>query len=89
MSRMCRLHIQKVVVLLETRESNPTEDDWAKLRRVPKFLRGTIDLILILGADGMKKMQLLVDMSCGFHEDSKSHTGGTFFLVWRALLTKC
>lgn len=46
------------VGFLTTRVSEPTEDDWVKLWRVLQYLRGTIDLVLTLGADGITKANL-------------------------------
>ena len=89
-SRRCRLDIHTAVGFLTTRVSYPTEDDWAKLRRVLQYLRGTIDLVLTLGGDDMiTKMKSWVDVSYGVHDDCKSHTGGAISFGWGVLLTKC
>jgi len=88
-SRRCRLDIQTAVGFLTTRVSCPTEDDWAKLRRVLQYLRGTIDLVLTLGGDDITKMKSWVDVSYGVHDDCKSHTGGAISFGWGVLLTKC
>jgi hypothetical protein len=88
-SRRCRLDIQTAVGFLTTRVSCPTEDDWAKLRRVLQYLRGTIDLFLTLGGDDITKMKTWVDVSYGVHDDCRSHTGGAISFGWGVLLTKC
>jgi hypothetical protein len=88
-SRRCRLDIQTAVGFLCTRVSSPDEDDWIKLRRVLQYLRGTIDLVLTLGADDITKMKSWVDVSYGVHDDCKSHTGGAISWGWGVLLTKC
>ena len=88
-SRRCRLDIQTAVGFLTTRVSCPTEDDWAKLRRVLQYLRGTIDLFLTLGGDDITKMKSWVDVSYGVHDDCRSHTGGAISFGWGVLLTKC
>ena len=51
----CRLDIQTAIGFLTTRVSCPTIDDWTKLRCVLQYLRGTIDLVLTIGADDIKK----------------------------------
>ena len=88
-SRRCRLDIQTAVAFLCTRVSCPTMDDWKKLRRVLQYLRGTIDLVLTLGADNIRKVKSWVDVSYGTHDDCKSHTGGAMSWGWGVLLTKC
>jgi len=37
----CRRDIQTAVAFLTTRVKEPDEDDWAKLKRVLKYLHGT------------------------------------------------
>ncbi len=88
-SRRCRLDIQTAIAFLCTRVDKPDEDDWAKLRRVLQYLRGTIDLVLTLGADDITKMKSWADVSYGIHEDCRSHTGGCMSWGWGVLLTKC
>jgi hypothetical protein len=88
-SRRCCLGIQTVVGFLTTRVSCPTEDNWTKLRRVLLYLRGTIDLVLTIGADGITKMKSWVDISYGTHDDCRSHTGAAISFGWGVLLTKC
>ena len=88
-SRRCRLDIQTAVAFLTTRVSEPTLDDWNKLKRVLQYLRGTIDLKLTLGADDILKAKTWVDVSYGVHDDCRSHTGGAISWGWGVLLTKC
>ena len=73
-SRRCRLDIQTALAFLTTRVSEPTLDDWNKLKRVLQYLRGTIDLKLTLGADDILKAKTWVDVSYGVHDDCRSHT---------------
>jgi hypothetical protein len=87
-SKRCRFDIQIAVAFLCTRVSAPDEDDWKKLLRVLQYLRGTIDLKLVLGADNMKQMKSWVDVSYAVHEDCKSHTGGLVSFGWGILLSK-
>ena len=88
-SRRSRLDIQTAVAFLCTRVAGPDEDDWLKLKRVLQYLRGTIDLVLTLGADDLLNMKSWVDVSYGIHDDCKSHTGGAVSWGWGVLLTKC
>lgn len=88
-SRRSRLDIQTAVAFLCTRVASPDEDDWIKLKRVFQYLRGTIDLVLTLGADDLLNMKSWVDVSYGVHDDCKSHTGGAVSWGWGVLLTKC
>ncbi len=49
----CRRDIQTAVAFLITRVKDPDEDDWVKLRRVLKYLHGTVYLSLTLDASQM------------------------------------
>jgi len=88
-SRRCRLDIQTALGYLTTRVSCPNEDDWAKLRRVLQYLRGTMDECLILGGDSIGSMESWVDAAYGVHNDMKSHTGGCMSWGLGVLLTMC
>ena len=72
-----------------TRVAEPDEYDWKKLKCVLQYLRGTIDLVLTLGADDITKMKSWVDVSYGIHSDCKSHIGGAMPWGWGVLLSKC
>ena len=51
-------------------------------------MRGTLDLVLILGADDITKMKTWVDASYAVHADMKSHTGGCISFGRGALICK-
>jgi len=53
LSRRARRDIQTAVSFLTTRVKQPDEDDWGKLRRVLKYLKGTRGLKLTLTANDM------------------------------------
>jgi Reverse transcriptase (RNA-dependent DNA polymerase) len=76
LSKRSRPDIQLAVAFLTTRVSNSTEEDWLKLHRVLLYLKGTLDLHLILGADSLVKMETWVDAAYAVHGDMRSHTGG-------------
>jgi hypothetical protein len=59
---------------------NPDVDDYKKLVRVMRYLRGTIDMPLTLEADKMHVLKWWVDASYAVHPDMKSHTGGALSL---------
>ena len=52
-------------------------------------MRGTVDLVLTLGADDITKIKSWVNVSYGLHYDCKIHTGGVMSWGWGVLLNKC
>ena len=75
--KRARPDIQTAVAFLCTRVKGPDMDDYKKLARVMKYLRGTTTMPLTLQADNMHVMKWWVDASFAVHPDMKSHTGGT------------
>jgi hypothetical protein len=75
-----RPDIQTAVSFLTSRLKSPDEDDYKKLTRVIKYLRGTVDMVLTLSADGTGEVKWYVDASFAVHPDVKGHTGGTLSL---------
>jgi hypothetical protein len=63
------------VAFLTTRVKGPDEDDWGKIKRVLKYLKGTKDLVLTLSADDLNIIRWYIDASFAAHEDCKGHTG--------------
>ena len=55
-SRRFRLDIQTAVAFLCTRVAESDEDDWKKFKCVLQYLRGTIDIVLTIGAGDINKM---------------------------------
>jgi hypothetical protein len=80
LSKQARPDVQTTVAYLTTRVRAPDEDDYKKLSRVVKYLRGSIDKILTLEADAMHLVKWWVDASFAVHHDMKSHTGATMSL---------
>ena len=78
--KRARPDIQTAVSFLCTRVQRPDTDDYKKLARVIKYLRGTIALPLTLQVSDTKLMQWWIDASYGVHPDMKSHTGGVLTL---------
>jgi hypothetical protein len=80
LSQRARPDIRTAVAFLCGRLKRPDEDDYKKLTRLMRYLQGTIDLPLILKADGSGKVRWWVDASYAVHHDMKGHTGGTMTL---------
>jgi hypothetical protein len=78
--KRARPDIQTAVAFLCTRVKSPDTDDYKKLARVMKYLRGTISMSLLLQADNMNIMKWWVDATFAVHLDMKSHTGGMMSL---------
>ena len=80
-TKRARLDIHTSVAFLTTRVMCPDEDDWNKLLRMMRYLRGTKELILILSADSTNIVKWWVDVSYGIHPDARRQAGGTESLV--------
>ena len=65
------------VAFLTTRVMCPDEDDWNKLLRMMRYLRGTKELPLILSANSTNIVKWWVDRSYGIHLDARNQTGVT------------
>ena len=78
--KRARPDIQTAVAFLCKRVKGPDEDDYKKLARVMKYLRGTRTMSRTLQADCMNIMKWWVDASFAVHADMKSHTGGALSL---------
>ena len=70
-----RRDIATAVAFLCTRVRDPDEDDWGKLKRVLKYIRGTLYLPLTLEIDDMRLISWWVDASFAVHPDCKGHSG--------------
>jgi hypothetical protein len=75
-----RKDIQTSVAFLTTRVRGSDEDDWQKLKRVLRYIKGTIYLPLILRADRLNIIKWWVDASFAIHDDCRGHTGVTMSL---------
>ncbi len=64
------------IAFLTTRVRAPDVDDHRKLGHFIEYLRGTVDLPLILGADSSGVLKWYVDASFAFHPNMRGHTGG-------------
>jgi len=71
-----RLDMLLPVAFLCTRVTKSTKQDQMKLKRVLEYVKGSIDLVYMLGAESLNRVQTWVDASYAVHPDMKSHTGG-------------
>ena len=60
--------IHTAVALLTTRGKQPDEDDWGKLKRVLRYLKGTRGLKLALYVDDILAVKWWVDALYAAHE---------------------
>ena len=70
-----RKDIQPAVSFLTSRVRKPDEDDWGKLKRVLKYLKGTRSLPLRLTVDDLTMATWNIDASHAVHWDCKGQTG--------------
>ena len=64
------------IAFLTTRVRAPDVDDWRKLEHLVEYLRTTMEMPLILGADGTGVLNWYVDASFAVHANMRGHTGG-------------
>jgi hypothetical protein len=75
LAKRARMDILLTVAFLCTRVKCPTVEDRSKLDRLLKYLRGTVDQVLVLQPTKDLSVKGYIDASFGTHEDGKSHTG--------------
>jgi hypothetical protein len=68
------------VAFITTRVKSSDEDDWKKLTRMIRYLRGSIELPLILRADSVPVPKWWVDGSHATHPNMRGHSGGCMSL---------
>jgi Reverse transcriptase (RNA-dependent DNA polymerase) len=78
--KRARPDVQPAVAFLSTRVKAPDDDDYKKLGRTLKYLRGTLYMPLTLEAEDINIIKWYVDASFAVHPDMKSHTGGSMTL---------
>ena len=79
--------MQVCVGFLCTRVRNPTEEDYKKLGKVISYLKETIHLPLVVGADESGSLIWNVDASFAVHPDCKSHIGASLTLGHGSVLS--
>jgi hypothetical protein len=80
LTKRARPDISTAVAFLTTRVKGPDKDDWKKLVRMIRHLRGTTQLPLILRADSVPVPKWWVDGSHATHPNMRGHTGGCMSL---------
>jgi hypothetical protein len=73
--KRARPDIAPAIAFLTTRVQHPTREDWMKLVKMMRYLRGTVNDVLTLRADGTKTIKWYTDASFAVHPDFRSHTG--------------
>ena len=71
-----RLDILLAIIFLCTRVTFSTVQDWLKIKSFMRYLFGTKELRLTLGASDFSIMDVYIDASYAVHPDMRSHTGG-------------
>jgi hypothetical protein len=79
-TKRSRPDIAVAVAFLTTRVKSPDKDDWKKLVRMIRYLRGTKELTLTLSVDSAIVAKWWVDGSHGVHPNMRGHTGGCMSL---------
>ena len=60
---------------LTTRVTSPDVDDYKKMKRLLKYIEGTMDLPLKISIDSMNVTKWYVDSSHAVHNDMRGQTG--------------
>jgi hypothetical protein len=78
------------VIFLSSRVTKATSEDARKLRRLLRYVHGTTEMGITLGADesGTLKVYSYADASYGVHPDAKSHSGMVVSLGRGPTMTK-
>ena len=76
MTKWARPAIALAIVFLTTRDREPDEDDWLKLRHLMEYLVSTSGLPLVLGAVNTGVLHWHVDVAHAMHPNMQGHTGG-------------
>jgi hypothetical protein len=76
LAKRVRPDILPAVVFLTTRVNSSSDDDWSKLQRILRYLKGSDKFGIILEIDKEINIFSYIDAAYGVHHDYKSHTGG-------------
>ena len=74
--KRARLDTGTAIAFLTRRVREPDLDDWRKLTHLVKYLIATIDMPLILGANGTGILKWYIDGSFAVHPNMRGHSGG-------------
>jgi hypothetical protein len=88
LGKRTRPDILTAVSYLTTRVQDPNHDDWIKMMRVFKYLRGTLNRCLKIRFNDPIEIIIYVDASYGVHGDMKNHSGIAITLGGGAVYAK-
>ena len=88
LEKRARPDIETAVAFLTTRVSEPTIDDWKKLKRVLTYLSNTINDIRRIGCDSLSHIFTWIDAAFAVHPNMRSQTGGTMSFGWGVIHAK-
>ena len=88
-SKRARLDIEATISFLCTRVLKSTQQDWSKLGKLLGYLKRTVDLPRILGANGFSSVFCWTDSSYATHQEMKGYTGGVTSFGHSVTHTKC
>jgi hypothetical protein len=80
LTKRARPDIATAVAFLTTRVKGPDVDNWNKLLRLIRYLRGTLELPLTIRPSDMSVLRWYVDGSHASHPDCRGQTGGCLTL---------
>ena len=75
-----RQDLQTAVDFITTRVKDPYKDDWENLKRVMKYIKGTLGVKLTLREDRLYMIKWWVDASFSTHNICRGYTGGMMSL---------
>ena len=75
LAKRCRPDLLLAISYLVKRVQEPNQNDYRKLERVVKYLRGSDKMGIILQADQLLHIIAYIDASHAVHENHKSHSG--------------
>jgi hypothetical protein len=82
LSKSARPDLLTTVSFLTTRVQNPTEEDWSKLERPIRYVRGTKEMGIELETSKVLALIMYADASFVVHPIMRSHTG----TVWKGAI---
>ena len=83
-----RPDLKLALSFLTTRVKNPDMDDYRKLVRLVRYIRGTMHLKLTLKASSMDTVRWWIDAAYGVHKDMRGHSGGMMSMGKGAMASK-
>jgi hypothetical protein len=89
LARLTRPDLLFSVTTLATRSADPRESDAAHLRRVVRYLEGTLDRGLVFSGDVELTPKVYADASHSIHHDGKGHAGIFITLGSAPVLSRC